>query len=205
MFQERNKIFFIIGEELKRFFAQEGVADRYAEKEFHIPDEEKEKEKNIMSYLQKKREEELGRMSIAGYVVNKRLFRSYKHKNTLIPIYKNPDSLEYFEHGTRAFATIAGNLYVGLEIADYIHCDMINVIESDSDLLQKVPPFYGYLFLLYNKNENLFVPSDTSCYYMYGKLNTSYIKNVYEEIVKKVKEKNPQYKISLDEKDCERL
>lgn len=153
----------------------EGVADKYAEKQFNIPDVTKQQDVQANTVLQKEKE-------VPFAYINARAVNSNNDEH--IPIYKNPKSLENIEKGSRAIASKGGNVYVAgkriylnhRELGKAIH---INDVYSEN-----------YLPLHYTGN-NSFHISDSGNYYK------EYYMNDYVKIVNAVKRKNPQYEIDI--------
>jgi tRNA nucleotidyltransferase/poly(A) polymerase/ribosomal protein S18 acetylase RimI-like enzyme len=156
----------------------EGVADKYAEKAFGIPDTDRiadDKYNDTLRLSKAKTEEEP-----VGYVYHDEAY----------PIYMNPKSLDNFESNVRAISDTKGNLYVSLVDGNFVHDEMENALSLvDSGRIYD----HQYMFTLLHRvgNSNAFGISDTSEIYssssMENKENTDYLLHLAEKM-------NPQYK-----------
>ena len=126
----------------------EGVADRYAERNFNIPDE-------IQGF--RTRED----IVPVAYV---------KDEGKIISIFKNPKSLENFGPGVRAISDKAGNLYIAQYDGDFIHGNMalalvnkglINSKYHDDDIDDIYENPTNYILLLRVANSNMFSTSNS--------------------------------------------
>lgn len=114
--KSKMKIQDVVDEEIQKFY-QEGVADKYAERQFHIPDPNTEMDAIAQQGIQN--DSSMG--EFVGTVTNK----SGKYN-----VYKNPKNLQNFDENVRAFSTTDGDLYVAQTNGDYFHQDMANVIND---------------------------------------------------------------------------
>ena len=154
-------------------YQKEGVADKYAEKQFNIPDPNAQQNAKASGGLQKNAEKP---------------FAYAKFGN--VPIYKNPKSLEHFGRYVRAIGDITGNLYVAEKDGGFMHGQMGRYagLEKDDNEV-----YSGKYLLLYRDNlTNNFILSDTASedYPKY--------KKYFNEIIKNIKVKNPQYNINAN-------
>jgi len=101
----------IIAESLQQFRIEEGVADKYAEKRFGIPDEESEFEKEYQQSISGKSSSKIG--EVKGR-----------------PLVKNPKNLSSFPPGSRGVITKDGNLYLVADVENVIHVDILNTLKK---------------------------------------------------------------------------
>jgi len=157
----------------------EGVADKYAEKEFGIPDEF-----TKHSIIQKTQENQ-----------NKPVAKFKTRRGFVIPIYKNPKSLEGFENNVRAISDLEGNIYVTPYDKDFVH-DEIGIALG----LQWTEVYYyvgnnvedfKYLILLRIGDTNKFGLSTSNSDVIYKGSDVE--KKRLEYLLKQVKNKNPQF------------
>jgi len=167
---------------IKNNTISEGVADRYAEKEFGIPDEfsvfnSDEKIKDV-------NEKPIGIMVDA---------RGYK-----VPVYKNPKNLNKFDKEVRAISDINGDLYVSLYDKDLIHDKIaakIGVPPGDIYYWDWMPADeLRYLTLVRVGDTNRFGLSVSMDNVIYK--GTTDVKNRLEYLLKIVKQKNPQFEFT---------
>lgn len=121
----------IILEEISDF--KEGLGDRYAQKQFGIPDYETDFN-NQWEREKKSRNINPENGKLVGVIDNAN-------------IYMNPTSLENFEKDVRALSDVDGNLYVAQLDGDFIHGTIFNLLkakgllkpeENDSDYYQTI-------------------------------------------------------------------
>jgi tRNA nucleotidyltransferase/poly(A) polymerase/GNAT superfamily N-acetyltransferase len=151
----------------------EGVADKYAEKAFNIPDPSVEQDIQAKGVMQTGIEEP------AGYV-----------KKT--PIFENPKSLANFDRNTRAFADLDGNLFVAQKNGSFNHGDMaqaLDFFQYDEGIYDDL---YEYQLLHRIGIENAFGLADTSADFATDKFEEDNMKYV-NKILRAAKLKNPQY------------
>jgi len=124
----------IIREEIQKLFGQsfydeqelikmpEGTGDKYAEKQWQIPDPDRKYSQQTASAVPK--DDSMG--ELAGYAVE-----SYNHVtkkyNNKMPIYKNPKSVKKFEPSVRAISDENGNLFVAQFDGGFVHADMQSI------------------------------------------------------------------------------
>ena len=151
----------------------EGVADRYAEKQFNIQDPNAQQDIQAKGEIQKNKEKPY------GYVDN-------------IAIYRNPQSLNNFDDNVRAIADAEGNLYVAQKNGYFYHGKMAYKIGLEDDWGEIYKKMEDYLLLNRVANTNSFGLGDT---------NTEFAETHYDsvsEILNAVKQKNPQFKFCDD-------
>lgn len=166
----------IIREELQKIFSiEDGVADRYAEKAFNIPDERKQQDVRAMSGLQMEKEKPFAFIGRAD-----------------TPVFKNPKSLENIQVDARAIADENGDVYVAQSVFSMDTHGMMGEklgLVDDGEMICQ-PEF---LLLHFNGN-NSFIFSDTSLHSVIS--DPGYEEN-YDYIISMVKQKNPEYKINI--------
>jgi hypothetical protein len=168
-----NKLNKIITEEIYRFIS-EGVADKYAEKQFHIPDDIKTANINSLSYIQQQEEK--------PYKIIKSL------TGRPISIYLNPKSLKNFEFMVRAIADSSGNVYVEQTNSYLLHSELAERIGIPDNVHSP-----KYLLLNKTKGNNFILGESSEFYYQ----EDAKYRIPYENIVKAIKVKNPEYNIAI--------
>ena len=159
---------------------EEGVADKYAEKEFNTPNPDNDFNRKYASTVQADSDKPIG-----------------VEKLTKTPIYKNPKSLDNFESNVRAIVDINGDLYVALNNADFYHSDLARGIgignENVYDDLNRFVLMHRY------RNTNIFGLSISSCSGLDNGSNEVRNKLMSENrnMLHKAKQKNPQYEFYL--------
>jgi len=157
----------------ENFKQLEGVADKYAQREFNIPD-------TTNKYINEDEEEKP-----FGYV-NGSGFNDIRYST---PVYKNPKSLDNFEPNVRVIVDIDGNLYVAKEDNPFSHGWMNKEIKLTNNNIYDDPNF-----LLLNRIEetNDFGFSSSGYRRIEGK-SKSNIDKIIIDILKKVKKKNSNF------------
>lgn len=158
----------------------EGVADKYAEREFNIPDTTKgvhvpgEKPFAVMKIV------------TPDWMVG-------GSKTEMIPVFLNPKSLNGFESNVRAISDVDGNLYVAQLDGDFVHGTMANELGlvSNYDAGARIYSELDRFQLLHRiDDDNSFGLADTTSGYAreneYNKRNTI-------SLLRKAKAKNPQF------------
>jgi hypothetical protein len=153
----------------------EGVADKYAEREFNIPDENSVSDVQASSYIQRELEKPIA-------IAKEYEDGSGSAKSS--DIYKNPKSLANFDKDVRAIIDSDGNLYVMLKDIEVMHGRMGKAIGFNSYVYDKKNEF-GLLHRVGNTNS--FGLGDTGASHMYS--NPEDVLN----LLKKAKRKNPRY------------
>ncbi len=164
----------------------EGVADKYAEKAFHIPDPDY---KFNISYQTRKSGKKVAEI-----------------KN--VSIVENPDSLEGFPKGVRGVIDKKGNLFIAADIENVIHVDILEALIKKG-LVQGKPtgwevpeetPNINFITVqrVWNRNkiaigESYIIPKPK-----YAEERAEALK-FFEPFLKKAKEKNPQFDYILDQ------
>jgi tRNA nucleotidyltransferase/poly(A) polymerase len=153
---------------------QEGVADKYAEREFNIPDPNAEKNVQAMSAMQKEIEKPIG------------FAKS-------IPVYLNPKSLINFDANVRAVSDINGNLYVAQKNGDisHAHIGLLFKLPSVMDIYSSK---LNYLLMHRIGVSNSFGMGDSTDRLLVSMHDDSRA----IELANAVMKKNPQYDIYLD-------
>jgi tetratricopeptide (TPR) repeat protein len=148
----------------------EGVADKYAEKEFYIPDKTRSQEKNVNRQYLKDR--------------NKVVIQT-----PLSIIVKNPTTLQHFDNDVRAIFSKEGNLYVANN-EDIVHSLMIEYLEMAKEITSQYNWWYAnpkqFFTLVRVKNTNKFVigeSNDTVNPYTSEAAREHYMMPYYEEAV----------------------
>jgi tRNA nucleotidyltransferase/poly(A) polymerase/2'-5' RNA ligase len=158
----------------------EGVADRYAEKTFNIPDPNTQNDVQAMGDIQKSVEEPI------GYVTPYSSNDSAKE----VPIYLNPKSLTNFADNVRVIVNDKGDLYIAQEDGRFNHGMMakaLGLFASDNGIYNDMDE---YQLLHRVDNTNAFGLGDTAEDYIERKYeNRVYLLN----ILRQAKRKNPQY------------
>jgi hypothetical protein len=157
----------------------EGVGDVYAEKKFGIPDSNKEFEKKFNT--QKAEANGLQYGNIKG-----------------TPIYKNPKSLDGFEEDIRAIGDIDGNIYVAVGNGSFIHSEMAVALRFTRDSNEFYNKMNQYLLLVRIDNGDEFGLSSSSDDNIQGGENSEKYKKSGEYIIRKLKQRNPQYGFHLE-------
>lgn len=158
----------------------EGVADKYAEKAFNIPDPNTADNVKAMGDMQKNIEEPF------VYVEDK-----YSDGTIIkVPVFKNPKSLTNFDIDVRAIADSKGDLYVAQQNGNFNHGKMafwLGLAKDDYDVYKNMDEYQ----LLHRVNEsNSFGLGDTAeDYALENYENKVYVLNV----LRATKRKNPQY------------
>ena len=98
----------------------EGVADKYAEKKWGIPDERAAQERQADKGIKDSSMGEMVGQSVSNY-----------NQGDQSLIYKNPKSLNNFEAGVRAVSDLKGDLYVAQHNGDFVHKGMQDALKTD--------------------------------------------------------------------------
>ena len=157
-------------------YQMEGVADKYAEKAFNIPDPNAGQDVQAQGEIEKNTNEPVGEVvDTIGRVSQ---------------IYKNPKSLERFQRDVRAIADTNGNLYVAQADYSFTHGNMAQAL----GLMPTTGRIYSELdkYQLLNRVDltNNFGLGDTSSRYINS--NAHNYDNAID-ILKATKRRNPQY------------
>lgn len=156
----------------EKFKQLEGVADKYAQREFNIPD-------TTNKYINEYEDDEpFGYVSGIGFT-----------GKFSTPVYKNPKSLNNFEPNVRVIVDIDGNLYVAKEDNPFSHYEMSKEIKLTNNYIYEDPNF-----LLLNRIEdtNDFGFSSSGYRRIEGK-SKSNIDKIIIDILKKAKKKNSNF------------
>ena len=127
----------------------EGVADKYAEKQFGIQDPSKEQDRTAIQAMGSETKPDDPKGELVGNIVDR--FSSPIGGNKKIPgtnIYLNPRSLNEFEEDVKAVSDTKGNLFVEQADADVYHSDIVNAVE-ESDL------YDGYIGNAYDGQDTI--------------------------------------------------
>ena len=122
----------IIKEEIQKF---EGVADKYAEKQFHIPDPNAEMNQKALSGMPEDNK--------MGELVGR-----FNDNNKIINIYMNPKSLVDFDENIKAVSNNYGDLFVAQIDGYFYHSEIVNAVNSAGK-------YNGVLYNAYDENENV--------------------------------------------------
>lgn len=164
----------------------EGVADKYAEKAFHIPDEQT--QFNI-SYQNRKSGGGVAR--VKG-----------------VTILKNPETLENFPKGIRGVIDKEGNLYIATDIASVIHVDILQALK-EKGLIKSKPtgwevmeetPNIDFITVqrIWDKNKFAIGESYVLPRPKYEEERKEALK-FFEPFLEKAKKINPQYDFILEQ------
>lgn len=156
---------------------KEGVADKYAERRFHMSDPVADMDVKAGAQIQKNEEQPV------AYVKNAML----PHE---VPIYKNPKSLSNFDREVRAIGDPQGNIYVAQRRGIFVHGEMAVVLGFFKDDMDAYRNQDKYLLIQRVDKENAFGLNDTSSDRIQGSE-----KNYQETVMmmKRAKAMNPQY------------
>lgn len=178
--REKNPQFMYVTRSQKEL--SEGVADKYAEREFGIPDRDNILDKRHTEILKGKPV-----VTIKGYRVNLGYIDS--------GVFQNPKNLDSFDSDVRAISDVNGDLYVLHDGISVNHKQIGNAlyekgIISDSNIyfLSHRSDEVKYITLLRVGKTNEFIISDS----MYDRYTDDQLKQL-EILFKRVKRKNPQY------------
>ena len=100
----------------------EGVGDKYAERKWNIPDQDKLMHRQTSAAIQK---------PDMGQPVGNTT--SEYNDSLLSPVYLNPASLKNFEKDIRAVSDLQGNLYVAQIDGNFVHAGFNSVIKGDAN------------------------------------------------------------------------
>jgi tRNA nucleotidyltransferase/poly(A) polymerase/predicted GNAT family acetyltransferase len=157
-------------------YQMEGVADKYAEKAFNIPDPHAEQDVQAQGEIEKNTNEPVGEVvDTIGRVSQ---------------IYKNPKSLERFQRDVRAIADTDGNLYVAQADYSFTHGNIakaLGLFTIDARIYSELDKYQ-----LLNRVDltNNFGLGDISSRYINS--NAHNYDNAID-ILKATKRRNPQY------------
>ena len=98
---------------IQQSILREGVADKYAEKKWGIPDERAAQERQANKGIVDSSMGEMVGQSVSNY-----------NQSDQSLIYKNPTTLKNFEAGVRAVSDLQGNLFVAQHNGDFVHKGM---------------------------------------------------------------------------------
>ena len=173
---EEEKVDDTISNNALNAYFEEGVADKYAEKAFNIPDPNAQQDITAKGELQKDIEKPVAKVD-----------------NT--PVYKNPKSLENFGYNVRAIADYKGDLYIAQEDGSFNHGKMGNILFPEAGEWKiSIGGVYEnlnkYALLQRIADSNDFGLSDTSNDYVQKDEDQ---RESGEKILLKTKQKNPQY------------
>ena len=161
----------IVNEEIEKFH-NEGIADTYAEKQFHIPDPHSQMDIQAKAELQRNIEKPV------GIVYD-------------VPIFKNPKSLINFDEDVRAIADLDGNIYVAQKNGYYLHGNMAKILNFFPNELEiyHQESMKKYQLLHRIGSTDSFGLADTSKSFAYSMENINIISN----ILSAAKKRNPQF------------
>ena len=164
----------------------EGVADKYAEKQFNISDPNAEMNAKALSGI--KPEDDLSMGELVGKMRNFDYYDDSDKSNKFVNIYMNPKKLDNFDAGVRAVSHNAdGNLFVAQNDYSFYHSEMSNVINDGG----KYNIGNGYDV---NKNITWYRIADTNKF-RYSGTFVNQTRNMTPEIIQKALEllraKNP--------------
>ncbi len=157
--------------------ANEGVADKYAERHFHMPDTVASMDVKAGAGVQRDEDKPV------AYVKNAMLPHN-------VPIYKNPRSLRNFDMEVRAIGDPMGNIYVAQRRGIFVHGEMAVSLGFYKDDMDAYRNPGRYLLLQRIEKKEAFGLNDTSSDRIQGNEKN------YREIVllmKKAKAVNPQF------------
>ena len=165
---------------------KEGVADKYAEREFNIPSDIKGQESQANAAIQSEVERPIAWVDEIKYD-----YKNHNHKILRkVPVYMNPKSLGNIDGYVRAIVDYQGNLYVAQEDGKFAHGDISVAIgfhqRSDEIYIQRDT----FLLLARIGETDSFGLGDTSSNFASSR-GENY-KRVHELLIKS-KKKNPQY------------
>jgi tRNA nucleotidyltransferase/poly(A) polymerase len=152
---------------------QEGVADKYAEKTFNVPDSNTAMDVKAMGGIEKNKEK--------PYAISEEgdLF------------FKNPKSLTNFDKNVRAIADSDGNLFVAQSDGAFNHADMADIL----GITEYVYNNFNYQVLQRVSDSNNFGLSDSGEEFIQRGEDQ---KETSIEILRATKRKNPQYDFYLE-------
>lgn len=155
----------------------EGVADKYAEREFNIPDTVSNKQKNYVAPINKGK--------LAG-----RIKMNDVEDNS--DVYVNPPTLNGFERDVRAISDLNGDLYVADIDGHFYHEDLADAVP----VLYPIKDVYDgdinktrIMLWVRLAETNTFQPSSSVDDYLEWKTN----KNIVKTLINNVRRKNPQF------------
>jgi len=181
--EELKSIERMVAEELSKF--KEGVADKYAEKEFNIIDPNTQMDLKATQALKPK--STMG--EYIGDLLEDDYYDQYDNEprpskpKVLSRIFANPLTLDDFQNSVRAVSDINGNLFVAETAGRFFHDDVIAVVKK-SKYTNDNPFIHWYR----NYNTNLFVFSGS--YINFYRMSN---KELEIQAVAKLQEKNPQF------------
>lgn len=169
----------IIREEIRNL-NREGVADKFAEKQFHIPNPNTAMDVRAKAGIQKDIDK--------PYVY-------IQDNNENIPIFKNPKSLRNFDDNIRAIIDEQGNLYVAQKDGYFNHGEMGNTLFPQEGrwtggMNGVYAKFNKYIMLHRVDNTNKFGLADSSSDFV-DRSNVD--KKIIEKLLLKTKQVNPQF------------
>lgn len=153
------------------FVSNEGVADKYAEKEFNIPDKTGIVRNTLTSNLYK----------------DDSYCKFKDQKGQIITIYKNPPNLSNINPNVRAICDIEGNIFIADINGIFNHSYMGYEIFTDVNIYNMLDK---YVLLVRIGNTNGFALSDSS--FIYGEDEPENNKNVRSILITTM-HKNPQF------------
>ena len=119
----------IINEEVLKF--KEGIADRYAEKEFNIPDPNAEMDKRATAAM----------VDPSNGIPVGRIHDRKKKVDTTV--FLNPQSLLHFDEDVRALSDYNGNLFVAQNDQDFFHAEVGEAINANKRYNN---PIFDYVY-----------------------------------------------------------
>lgn len=184
----------------------EGVADKYAEREFHIPDEDTKFEKKYNTQnIEATQKDKI----VYEYKIGEKVQYEIIREKTLI--IKNPSTLNNMHGAARAVIDKEGNLYVCSDLV-VTHTEIIKtlvkigLLEEDDLWWWKIPAKFATIQRVFDsKNEFFIGPSnhtvsdeiDEETRKKYNMPTIKESKKYFALFFKKAKQKNPQYKFLL--------
>ena len=176
----------IINEEIEDFNKDllniEGVADKYAEKQFNISDPNRDKEQLSLTGLQQKPQDDKGELLGNTGGISKS------------NVYANPRTLKDFEANVRAVVDKEGNLFVAQLDRSFYHDNLVTTVNNSKGKYNKSLPndaYYSYEdeVLLHRVGKtNMFGLSDS-----YETFASMY-PEIVQDLLKIAENKNPQFK-----------
>lgn len=158
---------------------KEGVADKYAEKAFNIPDTSAKQNVQAAGEIQSQQEQPV------AYV------RGRDASSTAI--YKNPKSLDNFDRDVRGIIDPEGNIYIAQIDGDFNHGNMgmaLGFMKSESDAMFK--HLEKHMLIVRVKYTNAFGLSDSSADFAEDEFDYDNIQ-IVGNFLRAAKRVNPQY------------
>ena len=168
-----------LAEFIKSQGMNEGVADRYAEKEFNIQDPNTKMDAIARSGIE---DDETG------------TYIGTTEADGGVKVFMNPKSLKNFGNNTRAISDYDGNLFIAQNDGDFVHGEIARTVKKSGKFNMQDPYYHFRDLVLWHriKSTNVFGMSDS--YYGWATVNPE----IANDLIGIAKHVNPQFSFQFN-------